>query len=156
MLRAGNRDLARSLRLSVEDHLPTAITETHEPSRRAATTRWELTGTRDSSHRSTERVRLEWEGGVLDGPQELVHEWRRLCDHYAGGTFFIATGQPLRSCADPAADPVISFVIAVNWLPIWTSEVRYEPSLPPELEGWEPKARNVIPIVAARGGQLRN
>jgi len=113
--------------------------------------RWELTGTRGTSHRGTEPVRLIWENGALEGPQAFVDEWRRLCDHYAGGTFFVATGQPLRACPDPAADPVISFVIAVNWLPIWTSEVRYEPSLPPELEGWQAKARNVVPIAAARG-----
>lgn len=116
--------------------------------------RWELTGTRGTSHRGTEPVRLEWVDGELDGPLPLVQEWRRLCRHYAGETFFVATGQPLRTCADPAADPFISFVIAVNWLPIWTSEVRYEPSRPPELDGWEPQARNVIPILAARGKRV--
>ena len=135
--------------------MPTVLTQTRQTPDRAPATRWELSGTRGSSHSGTEPVRLVWDGGDLDGPQELVDEWRRLCDHYSGGTFFVATGQPLRSSADPAADPVISFVIAVNWLPIWTSEVRYEPSLPPELQGWAPQARNVIPIITARGRRVR-
>jgi hypothetical protein len=116
----------------------------------AAATRWQLTATMGPSADSTEPVRLKWINGQLEGPPSLVHEWRRLCRHYAGGTFFVATGQPLRSCADPTADPVISLVIAVNWLPIWSSEVRYEPSLPPELEDWEAKARNVISLAVAR------
>ena len=112
--------------------------------------RWELTGTRGTSQ-GTEPVRLVWENGTLEGPQALVDEWRRLCRHYAGESFFVAKGQPLRTCADPTADPVISFVIALNWLPIWTSEVRYEPSLPPELEDWEPKPRDIVPLAMARG-----
>jgi hypothetical protein len=116
----------------------------------AKPTRWQLTGTRGTSHRGTEPILLAWENGAPDGPQTFVDEWRRLCDHYAGGTFFVASGQPLRTCADPAADPIISFVIAVNWLPIWVDEVSWEPAPPAELEHWQPKSRNVLPLAMAR------
>lgn len=111
---------------------------------------WELYGTRGTSHKGTEPIVLAWENGALQGPHAFVDEWRRLCDHYAGGTFFVAAGQPLLTCAGPAADPVISFVIAVNWLPIWVDEVSWEPAPPPELEDWKPKKRNVLPLAMAR------
>ena len=102
--------------------------------------RWELTGTRGTSH-GTEPVRLEWENGTLEGPQAFVDEWRRLCRHYAGESFFVASGQPLRTSADPAADPVLSFVIAVSWLPIWSAEAEWDPKMPPELLGWSREPR---------------
>ena len=115
-----------------------------------APTRWELTGTRGTSHKGTESIRLAWENGALEGPQAFVDEWRRLCDHYAGGTFFVASRQPLLACDDPASDPVISFVIAVNWLPIWVDKVTWDPAPPTELEDWQPKLRNVLPLAMAR------
>ena len=126
----------------------TQTPDSQHPSTAAA--RWELTGTRGTSHIGTEPVRLTWGDGVLRGPEVLVDEWRRLCDHYAGGTFFVTSGQPLRMSADPARDPVVSFVIAVNWLPIWVDGVSWEPALPPELEDWQPKHRNVLPLAMAR------
>lgn len=118
--------------------------------RQPAPTRWQLTGTRGASHKGTESIVLAWENGVLVSAQAFVDEWRRLCNHYAGGTFFVASGQPLLTCADPAADPVISFVIAVNWLPIWVDETSWDPAPPIELEDWHPKLRNVLPLAMAR------
>jgi hypothetical protein len=114
------------------------------------TMKWELTGTRGTSHRGTEPVRLTWADGVLEGPEVLVDEWRRLCDHYAGGSFFITSGEPLRMTSVPARDPIVSFLIAVNWLPIWVDEVSWEPALPAELEDWQPKPRNVLPLAMVR------
>ena len=128
-----------------------AMTQTPDSQHhRTATARWELTGTRGTSRTGTEPVRLTWADGVLEGPEVLVDEWRRLCDHYAGGTFFVASGQPLRMSREPARDPVVSFVIAVNWLPIWVDEVSWDPALPAELQGWQPKPRNVLPLAMVR------
>ena len=87
---------------------------------------------------------------MLEGPQAFVDEWRRLCEHYVGGTFFVASGQPARKSSEPARDPVLSFVIAVNWLPIWVDDVSWKPGPPPELERWQPKPRNVLPLAMAR------
>lgn len=112
--------------------------------------RWTLAGTRGTSRRRTEPFRLAWESGVLEGPQRFVDEWQRVCRHYAGQTFFITTGVPLRTCTDPANDPVVSFVIAVNWLPVWSAEAEWEPEIPTELLAWEPQVPNVIPFVTAR------
>lgn len=117
---------------------------------RTPITRWELTGTRGTSHRGTEPVRLVWADGVLAGPEILVHEWRRLCDHYAGGMFFVASGQPLLISAEPAGDPVVSFVIAVNWLPIRVDDVSWVPAPPREVEDWQPTSRNVLPPAVVR------
>ena len=118
-------------------------------SRPATALSWELIGTRGAAHTGTDPIHLSWRGGVLDGPPAYLHEWRRLCDHYAGGTFFVMGNQPLRLSPDPATDPVVSFVIAVYWLPIWVDDVRWHPEVPRELEGWVPKPRNVLPITMA-------
>lgn len=131
--------------------MSTVMTETRDSLDRSVTAiSWELTGTRGTTHKGTDGIRLTWVDGVLEGPEILVDEWLRLCDHYAGGSFFVASGQPLRMSAEPARDPVLSFVIAVNWLPIWVDEVSWEPALPAELEDWQPKPRNVLPFAMAR------
>lgn len=128
----------------------TAMTSARNDIGSAAALSWELVGTRGATHAGTDPIRLSWTDGVLEGPRAFVDEWRRLCEDYAGGKFFVMADQPLRISPDPATDPVVSFVIAVHWLPIWVDEVRWHPEVPRELEGWAPRPRNVLPIAIAR------
>ena len=97
--------------------------------------RWTAEGTRATNQGGTEVVTLSWSQGELQGPVELVAEWRRLCNHYAGGRFFVGSGQPLHLSDDPATDPVASFLIASQWLPVRIDEVTWIDAPPPELAG---------------------
>ena len=113
--------------------------------RRMRATGWTAIGTRGRSHCGADVVTLSWNAGELEGPGELVAEWRRLCDRYAGGRFFVGAGKPLRFSNDPASDPVASFLVASQFLPIWIDQVTWTDDPPSELAEWSPRPRNVSP-----------
>ena len=79
---------------------------------------------------------VAWEGGELEGPEEVEAAWRAACRESNGGTLAVTPTGPFIKADDFSQDPAGSYLVLAQMDDVEVDQVRFSPYRPGPLRAY--------------------